>query len=324
MNSLFAPLPALAMIRLFQSADGGGAGGDAPPADAPPADTGAQPPADAQPPAAKWWEGEAIPEQHRNYLTAKGLTVDDPNEALRRLVDIAAHAEKKIGRGVDQIIDKPAKGQSYAEWARANAAALGLPEAEDAYTAKQPDFWPKDMPWDAEMEMAARKIAFAHGVTPEAHQAYVEAFAGKMKALNDASAAALEKATGEMMNDLQRDFGAQTPAVIARAKQAAQFYAEQAGLSSEALQALSHSLADKIGDAGTIRLFNFMAEQMGEDSLKGRGMGSLSMTPADARAELQKLQGPGGAWFEASAKGDHITLKALEAQVSHLRKLAYS
>ena len=322
MNSLFAPLPALAMIRLFQGADGGGAGGDAPPADAPPADTGAQPPADAQPPAAKWWEGQDYTQEEQQWLAARGLTRDDPASIIPQLVKGHRAAEQRIGKGLDAILDKPAKGQSYAEWARANAAALGLPEAEDAYTAKQPDFWPKDMPWDAEMEMAARKIAFAHGVTPEAHQAYVEAFAGKMKALNDASDAAFEKANGDMMAELQRDFGAQTPAVIARAKQAAQFYAEQANLPTEALEALSHSLADKIGDAGVIRLFNFMAEQMGEDSLKGRGMGSLSMTPADARAQLAQMTAPGGAWYDAVAKGDHDAMASLKPQFEMLAKMA--
>jgi len=297
-----------------QVPDGGSGGGNPPLTDPPPAD---------DPPSQKWWEQSAFGDPARQYLTAKGLTLDDPLAAMPKLVDIASNAEKRIGKGLDSIIDKPGKDQPFADWARANAAALGLPEKEDGYTVTPPDTWPKDMPWNGDLEGKARKLAFDMGVPPEAHKAYVGLFAEEMRRISDAAGADFETAREQMLVDLSKDFGDQTPAVIARARQAASIVAEKAGLSAEGLEAVSHLLSDKAGDAGVIRLFAAIGELAGEDSLVGRSLGApLGQTPADARAELQKMMAPGGDWYEASAAGNLAKLKELKPRFDQLSKLA--
>jgi hypothetical protein len=161
-------------LPLFQAPDGGaGAGADPAPA-----------PGETTAPAPKWFE--ALPEDARTFVTAKGLAVDDPMAALPKVLDMARNAEKRIGKGLDKIIERPGEGQSYSEWARANAAALGLPEAEDGYAVERPADLPEDIQWNDAMAQAARKIAFDHGLPPSALQAFTELYAGQVKEMSAA------------------------------------------------------------------------------------------------------------------------------------------
>lgn len=301
-----------AVLRLpvFQADTGAGGGGDAPPAgggDAPPA---------------KWWETPDFSPEEQQWLSARGLAEDDVAKVVPKLVKGHRAAEQRIGKGLDAIMDRPAKDQPYAEWARANAAALGLPEAEDGYAVQPPEFWPKDLPWDADLEAKARKIGFEKGATYEQHQAYVELYAELMKTFDEASKTGMQQAQEAMMQELQRDFGDQTPAVLTRAKQGAQMVAEKAGLSADALTAISQTLADKTGDAGVIRLFNAIAEMAGEDTLLGRGAGQAPMTKAEAQAEISRRSAPDGDWFKANATGNRAEIARLKPDMDRLFKLA--
>lgn len=298
-----------------------------PPAAAPGEDTPPAPPAGDTPPggeapAAKWWEGLSDP--HKAYLTPKGLTVDDPLQALPKLIDIAANAEKRIGKGLDSIIDRPAKGQDYGEWARANAEALGLPADAAGYEVKPPSDWPKDLPWDSAAEGAAREIALKHGVPKAAHDAYVTFQADAMKRLAAEADAGSAKAKAEMMAELQRDWGGQVQAKVTLAQQAAQVLAEKAGLTSEGVEALSQTLSAKTGDAGVIRIFAAVAEMMGDDSgfAMGRGAQTLGTTPAEARAEIARFESADGEYGKAFKAGDQVALAGLKAKRDQLYKLA--
>ena len=292
--------------------------GAAPPAAAPPAAGGDTPP----PGSAKWWEG--LSDQHRAYLTPKGLTVDDPLQALPKLIDIAANAEKRIGKGLDSIMDRPAKDQPYAEWARANAEVLGLPADATGYEVKPPSDWPKDLPWDAQSEAAVREIGLKNAVPIAAHQAYVNFQANLVRKLADDVDAGLAAAREQMMTELRRDFGDQLPARITGAQQAMQFVAEKAGLTPDGIEALSQTLSEKTGDAGVIRLFATLGELMADDTgfAIGRGQQSLGMTPAEARAALASFNSPEGAYGKAFAEGDQAKLAALQPERERLSKLA--
>jgi hypothetical protein len=147
--------------------------------------------------AQKWWE--AMPEPQRQFLTAKGLTIDDQAQGLPKVIDIASNAEKRIGKGLDNILDKPGKDEAYGDWARKNAAALGLPEKEEGYAVQRPDFWPKDAPWDDKLEGAARALAFKHGLPPAAFQYFVNLQAQSVKSLLDSTDTALACARENMM-----------------------------------------------------------------------------------------------------------------------------
>lgn len=273
---------------------------------------------------AKWFEDAAYTPEEKTWLTAKGLAEDDPLKALPRLIKGHRAAEQRIGKGLDSIIDRPAKDQSFADWSNANRAALGLPDKEDAYTAAAPESWPKDAKWDAALEASARKLAFENGVSPEAHKAYVGLFADKMKEMHMAAEGGLAAARETMMADLRRDFGDKTDATITGAKQAAQYFAEKAGLDSAAIESIGMVLSDKIGDAGTIRFMAAIREAMGEDSAVALGQGSqqLTATPADARAELAKLQAPGGEYYQATMSRNLPEIERLKPKIAMLTKIA--
>lgn len=320
--SLFGP----ARLRLPFFAPADGAADPAPAAGADPAPAAA-PAAAADPATAaapKWWEAADYSEEERTWIAARGLAEDDPTKIIPKLVKGHRNAEQRIGKGnLDQIIEKPGKDTPLTKWLGDNRAALGLPDTADAYTATPPEDWPKDMPWDGAFEAEARKIAFDNGVPPDAHKAYVAAFAAKMQQLDAASVALSEQARTDMMADLQRDFGTQTPAVINNARRAADWMAQQAGMGAEEIERISAVLSEKTGDAGVIRMLNAVGKALGED--KGISMGSggsLSMTPADARAELARFEGPEGEYGKAFAANDTVKLAQLRPRREQLAKIA--
>lgn len=304
--------------------DGAGAGaGDAGAEAAAAAAAATQPPAGSAA-AAKWFEDAGYSAEEKTWLAAKGLAEDDPLKALPKLIKGHRSAEQRIGKGLDTIIDKPAKDQSFADWSAANRAALGLPDKEEGYTAEPPEFWPKEAKWDAALEASARKLAFENGVSPDAHKAYVNLFAQKMKDMNDAAEIGGAEARKTMLDELRRDLGDKTDATINGAKQAAQFFAEKAGLDTTAIENIGMVLSDKIGDAATIRFMAAIREAMGEDTVVALGHGSqqLTATPADARAELQKLQAPGGEYYEATKARNIAEIERLKPKIAQLNKIA--
>jgi len=319
---LFPALPVA--TRLF--ATEGGAAGAAAAAEGAAADTGAAAAASgdaAAASAAKWFEAADYSAEDRAWLAARGLAEDDPLKVLPKTIHGHRAAEQRIGKGLDTIMDRPAKDQNLADWMRSNGAILGLPDKEEGYTAAPPEDWPKDAAWDTELEAKARKVAFEAGVPPDVHKAYVGLFAEKIKQMDAAAKEGMVKAQGDMMAELQRDFGAQTGARITAAKQAAQLLAEKAGMSTDQLSGISQVLAAKTGDAGVIRLFAAMADMMGEDTAVGIGKGGpLTMTPAEARAELARLNAPEGEYAKAFSAQDARAMAALKPRIEQLSKIA--
>jgi hypothetical protein len=276
-------------------------------------------------PAPKWWEDPVWSEEERTFLKAKGLTLDDQGEVLRKLAPMYRNAETRLGRSPDTILDRPKEGQDLAEWKRQNAQLFGLPDKPEAYAVEAPEFWPKDAKWNADLDKAAQEVAFKHGVEPGAHKAYVELYAKAVKDLDDQAKVQLQTATDAMMGELTKDWGEQLGARITRARQAAAVVAEKAGLSGDGVQALSALISEKAGgDAIVVKMFDAIASMMGEDTADGlrSGANSLGMTPAEARAELQRLQTKGGDYYEAVQAGDASKLKELGPKIQQLSKLA--
>lgn len=273
--------------------------------------------------APKWFEADTFAPEEREWLTARGLAVEDPLAVIPKLVKGHRGAEQKLGKGLDSIMDRPAKDQDLSAWLKSNAAVLGLPDAEDAYKVDPPEGWPQGLPWDGELEAAARKLAFEAGVPKAAHEKYVGLFAGKMQALEQAATEGLAQAREAMMGELTRDWGDAAPAKITQAKQAVATFGEQAGLTGEQLAAVSQVLAEKVGDAGVIRLFAAIGAAMGEERGLGLGQGGGGrMTPAEAREELRRFEGPDGEYGKAFAANDLRRLDELRARRTQLAKLA--
>lgn len=294
-------------------------GGAAAAAGDPPAGAGDPPPDQA--PAAKWWEGEKLSDEQRSQITALGLTVEDPVEAVARLADMERSAKQKLGAGVDKFLQKPAEGQDVAEWLRQNGKMFGIPESAEGYEIGAPEGWPKDAPWDTEMEAAARELGHKHGISGAAMKDIVALYAGKVGALMGDADDKLAAANAEMQADLQRDWGAQYGAKVALAKQAVSVVGEKAGLDADGIAAIAGTLKPKIGDAGTVKLFAAIGEMMGEDALVSGGS-DLGTTPADARARLVAMRAEGGEYYQAVAKNDKAALKRLTPEIQRLEKIA--
>jgi hypothetical protein len=309
--------------RAFAPADDppGGAG-DPPPASDPPPSA---PPAGGagDPPAPKWWEAKDITDEERQWLTARGLAEDDPMAAIPKMIKGHRAAEQRIGKGLDSILDKPAKGEAYTDWVAKNREALGLPTDEAGYEVARPETWPKDAPWDDKTEAAAKAIAVKYGVPKEALQEMINLQAANaMQTWNDAAALG-ETAKRQLMTELEKDYGTQTPKVLHQARLGAQFIAEKAGLNSEAIANLSDVLTDKIGDANAIRAFRVIGEMLGDDSAVGLGKGGgLTTTPAEARAEIARLRSPDGEYAKAVKAGDRTEIARLQPTIDRLTRLA--
>lgn len=274
----------------------------------------------------RWWESKGLTDAQRQNLTALGLTVDDPVQAVAKLTDMEIAAKRRLGKPADQLIDKPGKDQDVAEWLRGHGDLFGIPEAPEGYEVARPEDWPKDAEWNADLEAKAREIGHKHGLTGAALNDMVGLYASEVQRLVASAEEDLAQATAQMQATLQKDWGDQYAARVSQAQQAASVVAEKAGLDNEALAGLAAALKPKIGDAGTIRMFAAIGEMMGDDMAAGLSAGGggsgLSTTPAEARAELAALRAPGGAYFEATRKGDHAALKELRPKIERLSKTA--
>lgn len=272
----------------------------------------------------KWWDGSGFSDEHRTNLTALGLTVEDPLEAIPKLLDMEQNAKKRLGASPDQLITKPKEGQGVAEWLKENGDTLGIPKDAESYEITRPESWPEDRQWDEEFEATARKVAHEEGVPASALNKFVDIFAGKMAQIEGESAEQLQASNDKMMTELSRDWGDKLPTKLAMAKQAMSAIAEKAGFDESNILSVSSVLTEKAGgDANAIRLFAAIGDMMGEDSLVlPQGGSGLGQTPAEARAELQRLRSPGGEFYEASNSGNTAKLKELQPRIETLTKIA--
>lgn len=274
--------------------------------------------------SAKWWESATLSDGQRQYLTAKGLTVDDPMAALPKIIDGHISAEKRLGVPADQLLTRPKADQPVADWMRANGEMFGIPETADKYKITRPEDLGKGVDWDEGFEKTARELAHKHGVPQAGLDAFVGAYAARVKTLLSDSETELAAASAEMNAALQKDWGDQTPARIAQAKQGAQALAQAAGLDDAAMQNVYMALKQGTGDANVMRLFQAAGAMMGEDTGMGLGKGTAGFgtTPAEARAEIAKQTSPGGAWYEAVSKNDQRAVKDLRAKMDGLARIA--
>lgn len=287
-------------------APGGNAGDGAPPAQG--GDTGgAGPgaPADAGTGGAPWWQDtKRFDEPTRRMLEAKGLTVDDPIDAMGKMAGLYRNAEQRLGKPADQLMERPGKDQDVADWMKANAELFGIPDKPDAYKIEKPEGWPKDAPWDEGLEAKARQIGVETGLSEKQLSAVVGLYAEHVAGTLGEAEAGMKQANDQLQAELQKDWGDQYGAKVAAAQQAFQAAAEAAGLDGDGALNAAQVLSDGgKGDANVLRLFAALGDMMGEDSLPrvGGASAGLSTTPAEARAELAAMQAPGSPYAQAVA-----------------------
>lgn len=275
-------------------------------------------------PAAKWWENDkAFSAEQREYLTAKGLTLDDPMEVMPRVIEMHRQAEKRLGKPADAFMDRPAKDQKLGDWMKANAELFGIPKDAAGYELEVKDL-PEGVQWDKGLEDKFRTFAHENGVPAALAKDMVGLFAGHMADTVKGLETELQTTRQTLELELKKDWGDQYGAKVTLAKQAVDALAEKAGFDQQALTNLNMALSEKVGDPAVMRLFAAIGEMMGEDSLKGLGKGnnSLATTPAEARAEISQLRGRDGAYTKAIQSGDRAEMDRLQKRIETLTRIA--
>ena len=299
--------------------------GDPPPAAGDPPVPGAGDPTPAAgdpPPTGKWWESPTLTAEQRQFLTVKGLTVDDQGEAIQKLIGIGQNADKRFGKPIDSVIDKPKDGQKITDWMREQGEMFGLPKSIEDIKIERPKDLAEGIAWDADFEGSAKKAAFELGLTGAQLQGMTALYAGRVQEMLTKADETAAEANTKMMADLSRDWGDQTEAKIAQARQAVGVVGQHAGLEPAAIEAVAQVLTTKAGgDAATIKLFAALGDMMSEDKMLGGGGGALGTTPAEARAKAAALRAPGGAFYEASAKGNTTEIQKLTPELKRLDEL---
>lgn len=271
---------------------------------------------------AKWWEGSDYTAEERQWIEARGLAEEDVAKIVPKLVKGHRNAEIRLGRGVDQILDRPKEGQSVTDWMREQGEMFGLPKTVEEVKLDRPKELPADIRWDDGFAAKARQAAFDLGMNGKQVEGMTGLLADLVKSSDDFARAQVAEANTRMMADLAKDWGAETNAKIARARQAAQVLAQDAGLDAAGIEAVAGIINEKTGDAATMRLFDKIADMLAEDRLIGGGGGQIGMTPAEARAKAAAMRAPGGAYFEASKAGDTRKLAELAPEVQRLDRIA--
>ncbi len=306
--------------------------GDPPPADPPPADPPADPPpadppADpppADPPAGAWWDGEAFKEV-RDHVVKSGLTTEDRDDALLKAITMHKGAETMLGGKAEGLLQKPKDGQDLGEYLRANAETFGIPESAEAYDLGiDTENLPAGVGYDAKLDGAVREVAFQHGIGNSALKALAGAYTEHLAKVEDGINTEYSNAKAELDQKLQADWGDQYNAKVNLAQRAAQFIGEKAGLDSAGLELASQALAAKGGDASTLRMFAAIGEMLGEDTLITGGAPQHlgGMTPAEAKAELERFISADGDYGKAAARNDKKELARLDPKREQLIRLA--
>ena len=295
------------VIRFFSAEAGAGAGGDAG------AGAGAGDAAAAGEGAAASWLDDQRFGETRQWFEAKGFKSDtDPLDAISRLSKIGQDADRRFGRPLDAVIDKPAEGQSLADWRRANAETFGLPAEASGYEITRPDDLPEGIAWNDGLANKFRAKAFDLGLSPADAQEMVGMYAGYVA-----------EAASTLDAELVKTWGKDAEANKTRARQAATVLAEQAGLDADGVKSVVGLLSSaEAGQTAALRMFAALGEMLAEDKGIGlrAGAGAFGPSKAEADAEFARFMSPDGEWAKASAARDSEAIARLRPQYVRLAK----
>lgn len=286
--------------RIYRNADGGGApGGSAPPA-------AAAPPAGGAPggaPPAVWTDG--IQDQGlREWAVNKGYHKSAPHEVAPQILQHYHSLEKLFGA------DKAGNAVILPNWDAADEAGvaaqnaffdrIGRPKEGKDYDLAAP----QGVTLDPEIEKWSRDTFHKIGLT--AKQA--TALSKEYQALEAAKAHAEQQADVQRFaaedKALKTEWGAAYADKIAKASAAA----KALGIKGEVIDALQ----SKAGYSDVMKMFSNIAEKLGEDKLitgDSTGGGAGKMTPAEAKAELDRLSRD-KEWMAAFMDKSHPNHKA--------------
>ncbi|MGR3521934.1 MAG: hypothetical protein ACU0FT_04190 [Paracoccus sp. (in: a-proteobacteria)] len=314
------------VVRFFEGEGSGTGGGDAAGA----GEGGETPPpggegADTTAGGASWFEDQRFTDQ-REWLSAKGFKPDtDPLDAISRLSKIGQDADRRFGRPLDAVIDKPGKDQSIADWRKANADTFGLPAEASGYEIARPEGLEDGIAWNDDLAAKMQTLAFERGMAPDDVKAMTDMYAGYVADMSKGLDEEMKTAETKLNGELEKLWGKDTETRKTGARQAAGWLAEQAGLDADGIKSVVGLLST--GDPGqtaALKMFAALHEAMGDDKAIGlkNGAGGLAPSKEEAMAAYQKFTAPDSEWAKASASGDTEAIARLRPEIDRLARAA--
>ncbi|WP_347137530.1 hypothetical protein [Paracoccus sp. SSK6] len=274
----------------------------------------------------KWFEDARIPDDARTWMTAKGVTAAaDPSEAILKMVGMGQAADRRFGRPIDQVIDKPGKDQPLAEWRKAHAETFGLPADASGYEIARPEGLPEGIAWNDGLADKMRNLAFERGLAPDDVKAMTEMYAGYVAEVDQNLDRDMREAEGKLAAELDREWGKDAEVHKTRARQAASALAEQAGLDADGIRSVVGLLSSgEPGQTAAMKIFAAAGALLAEDKGIGlrSGASSFGMTKEEAATEFTKFMAPDGEWAKASQARDSEAIARLRPQFERLARLA--
>lgn len=176
-------------------------------------------------------------------------------------------------------------------------AKLGRPEAPEKYALEKPQL-PEGADYDPDVEAAFRTVAHKLGLTNrQAKGIYEWYMQGYGQAVSEKQTQAAQS-EAQLQAELKGKWGADYDRRLNIARRAVQTLAGGDTLTLDALENL-------IGSAALVERFYDLGTKLGEDRLVGTGGdGFQHRTPAEARAEIARLQADPDFW-KAYTNKDH-------------------
>lgn len=256
----------------------------------------------------KGWSA-ALDDSLRGLVEAKGWRT--PADALKSYT----HLERMVG---GDKITVPGRDARPEEWERLYAK-LGRPESAENYDLG--DFMPPpELPWDPAIESSMLEAMHRAGLSSRQARALVSHYAEIQSEAVARMRAALGRSAERASDELRRAWGAEYGARLDMANRA---FAHAAGEERDGLKNLRLADGSLLGNHPlVIRAFARLGEGLGEHGLAGRGGRHLTITPEDAKAEIQRLHSDPTA-MQALTDKSHPDYESAVAKRKRLYEIAY-
>lgn len=214
----------------------------------------------------------------------------DPNFGRDQLLEAYRNLESLKG---SDVVSKPRldDAEKRAEWFREHGGAL--PDAKQyAENIARPKL-PEGMQYDEALEGKVYEAAAKAGVPAWAVGELYGVFAEHMGEAFSKAQGDAKEAEAAFQRDALTEWGGQKDQNIQMAGAAAQeLVGEILGIKdAEGQGAVFEKLNGALGDFEVVKFFHGLARKMGNDKLETGGGSGFGQSPADARAELERLKG---------------------------------
>lgn len=250
-----------------------------------------------------------LPEEMRGdktFAKLKGKGVEDFAKAYK-------HAVEKIGGNTVKI---PGEGATDADW-QEYREKMGIPDTVEGYELNAPDEIPEGLQIDEDSQKwfreVSQKLHLTKGQAGKLYKEYLALQGSRYQTAQQQQQEAQARAVQEVEADLKREFGLAYEDRI----EAAYGVLNKLEAPAELEQGIK-SLPPQERAAFT-KLLAKVAREFEDDTVIGGSRRTGKLTPAEARAEIDKINSDED---QAHLNADHPSHKQVRARLLELRTLA--